>query len=105
MRTLSAIKCIILVKFIKSWAFEEIPAPNLSRDQKYFQPWPSLEQQLESVQERTDSEPVLWETPRTLHQNERSQRRMDGQTGLFLPGLGIVKEYVPSQREQDPYKR
>ena len=35
----------------------------------------------------------------------RSHRRVDGQFGIFLPGLGVVNDYVPAQREQAPYKR
>ena len=48
---------------------------------------------------------MLWDTPRTLQQSVRSQRQVDGQFGLFLPGLGVVNDYVPAQREQSPYKR
>ena len=100
MNILSAIKCLILIKVITALALEEIPAPNLSSGQKYIQPWTHLEHNKENILERSDSEPVLWSAPRKLQQSVRSQRQVDGQFGLFLPGLGVVNEYVPAQREQ-----
>ena len=104
MNNISAIKCVILLTVFTTWALEEIPAPNLSKDEKYIQPWPSLEQQQHHHVQ--DPDPVLRRTPRTLQQHVTSQRKMDEQFGLFLPGLGIVKDYVPAQREpQGPHKR
>ena len=105
MNILSAIKCLILVQVITTMAMEEIAASNLSAGQKYVQPWTNIEHFKENVLERSDSDRVLWDTPRTLQQSVRSQRGVDGQFGLFLPGLGVVNDYFPAQKEQAPYKR
>ena len=106
MNILSAINCVISIQIITSWALEEIPAPNLSTDQKYLQPWNILEHHRVSAQGRFGEVQALVDTPRTLQsQSVRSQRGIEEQSGLFLPGLGMVKNYLPAQRKQAPYKR
>ena len=100
MNILSAIKCLILVQVITTWALEEIPAPNLSSGQKYIQPWTNLEHHKENVLDRSDSEPVLWDTPRTLQQSVRSQWGVGGQFGLFLHGLGVVNDKCQFVRKE-----
>ena len=106
MNILSAINCVISIQIITSWALEEIPAPNLSTDQKYFQPWNILEHHRVSAQGRSSEVRAIVDTPRTLQsQSVISQRRIEDRSGLFLPGLGMVKDYFPAQRKQSPYKR
>ena len=98
MKILSAIQCFVFVKLAQIWALEEIPAPNLSTEQNYYQPWKTLEQHTENTQE-------LLEAARTLQHSVISQRKQDEQSGIFLPGLGASQDYSSMQRNQLPFKR
>ena len=106
MNIFSAINCVISIQIITSWALEEIPAPNMSTNQKYFQPWNILEHHRDSAQGRSGEVKTLVDTTRTLQSHSViSQRGLAEQSGLFLHGLGMVKDYFPAQRKQAPYKR
>ena len=98
MKVISAINCFVFVKLAQIWALEEIPAPNLSTEQNYYQPWKTLEQHTENTQE-------LLEAARTLQHSVISQRRQDEQSGIYLPGLGASQDYSSMQRNQLPFKR
>ena len=81
---------------IVSAQIQQIPAPKLAGGEK-FQPWVSpgppytdIKQIKTAVQSKT--EPVL------------ERRIQNGDYKLFLPGLGIVKDYVPEQLSTRPQR-
>ena len=99
MKIISAIQLFISFMYIfPIWALEEIPAPNLSSDISYFQPWETLEKHVENTQE-------IVKAARTLQQSMKSQSGVEGQHNIFLAGLGGTQEQVSNKQEQTPFKR
>ena len=99
MKIVSAIKLFGSFMYIfPICALEEIPAPNLSSDINYFQPWETLEKHVENTQE-------IVKAARTLQQSMKSQSEVEDQLSIFLPGLGGTQEYILKKQEQNPFKR
>ena len=104
MSVLSAIICVILSSKVSS-QIQQIAAPQLSGQQK-FRPWinpgpPYVDAQLinDAVQKRTN---IIKPTK----QHSRPERRIQsGEFKFFLPGLGIVKDYVPTQLSKRPQRQ
>ena len=96
MSVLSAIFSLILCNIVSA-QIQQIPAPKLAGGQQ-FQPWinpgpPYVDTKLikEAVQERSHHK-----LPKKQH--VRPERRIqNGEYKFFLPGLGLVKDYVPGQ--------
>ena len=83
----TAILCIISVK-ISSAQIQEIVAPKLDASENY-QPWGNPGPPYQDTKDIYSAA------------DERSDRSIgDGDYKLFLPGLGIVKDYIPTQAKR-----
>ena len=95
---------LVLSAFAVSNCFEEIPSPDLARGAKQFQPWinpgpPYTDHHLISSSENSDAAKLdtqrsdlrLDNTPQTLHQKLRLQRKLG-----FGIGIGVVNNASPS---------
>jgi hypothetical protein len=104
MTTLRPILHFVSSAFAVALCFEEIPAPDLARGAKQFQPWinpglPYIDHHLISRSENSDaiklvtkrSDLRLDKTPQTLHQKLRFQRKIG-----FGIGFGVVTNAPPS---------
>ena len=97
----SAILSFIFLKIVCA-QIEQIPAPKLAGGEK-FQPW------VNPGPPYTDTKQikaVAQERSSTKIGSVRPERRIqNGDYKLFLPGLGIVKDYVPEQIPKRPQRQ